>query len=65
MHVCVVFEVVDIKEIFNLVLQGDKKRESTGGADLVSCTACTGPGACTHTANNGGVSEVTVPPLRR
>uniref|UniRef100_A0A2A4J638 Glutamate-gated chloride channel n=1 Tax=Heliothis virescens TaxID=7102 RepID=A0A2A4J638_HELVI len=36
---------------------GDKKRESTGGADLVSCTACTGPGACTHTANNGGVSE--------
>ncbi|KAF9801098.1 hypothetical protein SFRURICE_019260 [Spodoptera frugiperda] len=37
---------------------GDKKRESTGGADLVSCTACTGPGACTHTANNGGVSEV-------
>uniref|UniRef100_A0A2A4J4R8 Glutamate-gated chloride channel n=1 Tax=Heliothis virescens TaxID=7102 RepID=A0A2A4J4R8_HELVI len=44
---------------------GDKKRESTGGADLVSCTACTGPGACTHTANNGGVSEVTVPPLNR
>ncbi|XP_047022001.1 glutamate-gated chloride channel isoform X7 [Helicoverpa zea] len=39
-------------------LPGDKKRESTGGADLVSCTACTGPGACTHTANNGGVSEV-------
>ncbi|XP_022825304.1 glutamate-gated chloride channel isoform X8 [Spodoptera litura] len=38
-------------------LPGDKKRESTGGADLVSCTACTGPGACTHTANNGGVSE--------
>ncbi|KAJ8733200.1 hypothetical protein PYW08_001498 [Mythimna loreyi] len=36
---------------------GDKKRESTGGADMVSCTACTGPGACTHTANNGGVSE--------
>ncbi|XP_050562556.1 glutamate-gated chloride channel isoform X29 [Spodoptera frugiperda] len=42
----------------NPVTQGDKKRESTGGADLVSCTACTGPGACTHTANNGGVSEV-------
>ncbi|XP_047022005.1 glutamate-gated chloride channel isoform X11 [Helicoverpa zea] len=41
----------------NPVTQGDKKRESTGGADLVSCTACTGPGACTHTANNGGVSE--------
>ncbi|KAG6459070.1 hypothetical protein O3G_MSEX011182 [Manduca sexta] len=38
---------------------GDKKRESTGAADLVSCTACTGaPGSCTHTANNGGVSEV-------
>ncbi|XP_075971663.1 pH-sensitive chloride channel 1 isoform X8 [Anticarsia gemmatalis] len=37
---------------------GDKKRESTGAADLVSCTACTGaPGSCTHTANNGGVSE--------
>ncbi|CAB3237052.1 unnamed protein product [Arctia plantaginis] len=35
---------------------GDKKRESTGGADLVSCTACA-PGSCTHTANNGGVSE--------
>nr|XP_037868846.1 glutamate-gated chloride channel isoform X11 [Bombyx mori] len=35
------------------------KRESTGAADLVSCTACTGPpGSCTHTANNGGVSEV-------
>nr|XP_037868856.1 glutamate-gated chloride channel isoform X24 [Bombyx mori] len=38
--------------------EGDKKRESTGAADLVSCTACTGPpGSCTHTANNGGVSE--------
>ncbi|XP_026737663.1 glutamate-gated chloride channel isoform X18 [Trichoplusia ni] len=37
---------------------GDKKRESTGAAELVSCTACTGPGACTHTANNGGVAEV-------
>nr|BAX77828.1 pH-sensitive chloride channel 1 isoform 36 [Bombyx mori] len=34
------------------------KRESTGAADLVSCTACTAPpGSCTHTANNGGVSE--------
>ncbi|XP_026737654.1 glutamate-gated chloride channel isoform X9 [Trichoplusia ni] len=38
-------------------LPGDKKRESTGAAELVSCTACTGPGACTHTANNGGVAE--------
>ncbi|XP_034829715.1 glutamate-gated chloride channel isoform X38 [Maniola hyperantus] len=38
---------------------GDKKRESTTAADLVTCTACTGaPGSCTHTANNGGVSEV-------
>nr|BAX77833.1 pH-sensitive chloride channel 1 isoform 41 [Bombyx mori] len=37
---------------------GEPKRESTGAADLVSCTACTGPpGSCTHTANNGGVSE--------
>ncbi|XP_073943014.1 glutamate-gated chloride channel-like isoform X23 [Choristoneura fumiferana] len=37
---------------------GDKKRESTGAADLVTCTTCTGaPGSCTHTANNGGVSE--------
>ncbi|XP_041971001.1 glutamate-gated chloride channel isoform X21 [Aricia agestis] len=37
---------------------GDKKRESTGAADLVTCTACSGPpGSCTHTANNGGVSE--------
>ncbi|XP_063533177.1 glutamate-gated chloride channel isoform X16 [Cydia strobilella] len=37
---------------------GDKKRESTGAADLVSCATCTGaPGSCTHTANNGGVSE--------
>ncbi|CAH0605786.1 unnamed protein product [Chrysodeixis includens] len=42
----------------NPVTQGDKKRESTGAAELVSCTACTGPGACTHTANNGGVAEV-------
>ncbi|XP_041970985.1 glutamate-gated chloride channel isoform X7 [Aricia agestis] len=40
-------------------LPGDKKRESTGAADLVTCTACSGPpGSCTHTANNGGVSEV-------
>ncbi|XP_028175721.1 glutamate-gated chloride channel isoform X14 [Ostrinia furnacalis] len=39
-------------------LPGDKKRESTGAADLVTCTTCTGPpGSCTHTANNGGVSE--------
>ncbi|XP_045490373.1 glutamate-gated chloride channel subunit beta isoform X19 [Pieris rapae] len=39
-------------------LPGDKKRESTGGADLVTCTACTGaPGSCTHTTNNGGVTE--------
>ncbi|XP_045765748.1 glutamate-gated chloride channel isoform X42 [Maniola jurtina] len=38
---------------------GDKKRESTTATDLVTCTACTGaPGSCTHTANNGGVSEV-------
>ncbi|XP_072939521.1 glycine receptor subunit alpha-4 isoform X17 [Epargyreus clarus] len=38
---------------------GDKKRESTGAADLVTCTACSAaPGACTHTTNNGGVSEV-------
>ncbi|XP_073943009.1 glutamate-gated chloride channel-like isoform X19 [Choristoneura fumiferana] len=42
----------------NPVTQGDKKRESTGAADLVTCTTCTGaPGSCTHTANNGGVSE--------
>ncbi|XP_047529061.1 glutamate-gated chloride channel isoform X22 [Vanessa atalanta] len=42
----------------NPVTQGDKKRESTGAADLVTCTACTGaPGSCTHTTNNGGVSE--------
>ncbi|XP_053603668.1 glycine receptor subunit alpha-2 isoform X7 [Plodia interpunctella] len=42
----------------NPVTQGDKKRDSTGAADLVSCTACSGtPGPCTHTANNGGVSE--------
>ncbi|XP_045765710.1 glutamate-gated chloride channel isoform X7 [Maniola jurtina] len=40
-------------------LPGDKKRESTTATDLVTCTACTGaPGSCTHTANNGGVSEV-------
>ncbi|XP_013165105.1 PREDICTED: glutamate-gated chloride channel isoform X18 [Papilio xuthus] len=37
---------------------GDKKRESTGAADLVSCATCAGPpGSCTHTANNGGVAE--------
>ncbi|XP_045765714.1 glutamate-gated chloride channel isoform X11 [Maniola jurtina] len=42
----------------NPVTQGDKKRESTTATDLVTCTACTGaPGSCTHTANNGGVSE--------
>ncbi|XP_050343307.1 glutamate-gated chloride channel subunit beta isoform X7 [Nymphalis io] len=42
----------------NPVTQGDKKRESTGAADMVTCTACTGaPGSCTHTTNNGGVSE--------
>ncbi|XP_031766212.1 glutamate-gated chloride channel isoform X19 [Galleria mellonella] len=42
----------------NPVTQGDKKRDSTGAADLVTCTACTGaPGPCTHTTNNGGVSE--------
>ncbi|XP_038220169.1 glutamate-gated chloride channel isoform X29 [Colias croceus] len=39
-------------------LPGDKKRESTGAADLVTCTTCTGaPGSCTHTTNNGGVTE--------
>ncbi|XP_061377733.1 glycine receptor subunit alpha-2 isoform X17 [Danaus plexippus] len=41
----------------NPVTQGDKKRESSGAADIVTCTTCTAPGACTHTANNGGVSE--------
>ncbi|XP_013139102.1 PREDICTED: glutamate-gated chloride channel isoform X7 [Papilio polytes] len=42
----------------NPVTQGDKKRESTGAADLVSCATCAGPpGSCTHTANNGGVAE--------
>lgn len=41
-------------------MQGDKKRESSGAADIVTCTTCTAPGACTHTANNGGVSEVTI-----
>nr|BAX77798.1 pH-sensitive chloride channel 1 isoform 6 [Bombyx mori] len=41
-----------------IILASPLKRESTGAADLVSCTACTGPpGSCTHTANNGGVSE--------
>ncbi|KAI5646478.1 neurotransmitter-gated ion-channel ligand binding domain-containing protein [Phthorimaea operculella] len=38
---------------------GDKKRDSTGAADLVNCATCTGPpGSCTHTTNNGGVTEV-------
>ncbi|VVD01822.1 unnamed protein product [Leptidea sinapis] len=37
---------------------GDKNRDSTGAADLVTCTTCTGPpGTCTHTTNNGGVTE--------
>nr|BAX77835.1 pH-sensitive chloride channel 1 isoform 43 [Bombyx mori] len=41
-----------------IILASPLPRESTGAADLVSCTACTGPpGSCTHTANNGGVSE--------
>ncbi|VVD01823.1 unnamed protein product [Leptidea sinapis] len=42
----------------NPVTQGDKNRDSTGAADLVTCTTCTGPpGTCTHTTNNGGVTE--------
>ncbi|XP_026322334.1 glutamate-gated chloride channel isoform X10 [Hyposmocoma kahamanoa] len=37
---------------------GDKKRDSTGAADLVTCATCTGPpGSCSHTTNNGGVTE--------
>ncbi|XP_037971124.1 glutamate-gated chloride channel isoform X24 [Plutella xylostella] len=38
----------------------DKKRDSTGAAELVNCAACSAgpPGACTHTTNNGGVTEV-------
>ncbi|XP_037970701.1 glutamate-gated chloride channel isoform X16 [Plutella xylostella] len=37
----------------------DKKRDSTGAAELVNCAACSAgpPGACTHTTNNGGVTE--------
>ncbi|XP_026322333.1 glutamate-gated chloride channel isoform X9 [Hyposmocoma kahamanoa] len=39
-------------------LPGDKKRDSTGAADLVTCATCTGPpGSCSHTTNNGGVTE--------
>ncbi|XP_026322346.1 glutamate-gated chloride channel isoform X21 [Hyposmocoma kahamanoa] len=42
----------------NPVTQGDKKRDSTGAADLVTCATCTGPpGSCSHTTNNGGVTE--------
>ncbi|RVE52889.1 hypothetical protein evm_002546 [Chilo suppressalis] len=45
-------------ETSGAVSDGDKKRESTGAADLVTCATCTGPpGSCTHTTNNGGVSE--------
>ncbi|XP_063911653.1 glutamate-gated chloride channel alpha isoform X12 [Zophobas morio] len=42
----------------NPVIQGDKKRDSTGVAnEIVSCTNC-GPNPCTHTANNGCAAEV-------
>ncbi|XP_048478900.1 glutamate-gated chloride channel isoform X9 [Plutella xylostella] len=43
----------------NPVTQADKKRDSTGAAELVNCAACSAgpPGACTHTTNNGGVTE--------
>ncbi|XP_046385881.1 glutamate-gated chloride channel isoform X7 [Ischnura elegans] len=40
-----------------LVRQGDKKRETSGPNEIVSCTNC-GPNPCTHTANNGCATEV-------
>ncbi|XP_046385890.1 glutamate-gated chloride channel isoform X8 [Ischnura elegans] len=36
---------------------GDKKRETSGPNEIVSCTNC-GPNPCTHTANNGCATEV-------
>ncbi|XP_046385921.1 glutamate-gated chloride channel isoform X12 [Ischnura elegans] len=41
----------------NPVTQGDKKRETSGPNEIVSCTNC-GPNPCTHTANNGCATEV-------
>ncbi|XP_071444817.1 glutamate-gated chloride channel isoform X3 [Hetaerina americana] len=41
----------------NPVTQGDKKRETSGPNEIVTCTNC-GPNPCTHTANNGCATEV-------
>ncbi|XP_071444816.1 glycine receptor subunit alpha-4 isoform X2 [Hetaerina americana] len=38
---------------------GDKKRETSGPNEIVTCTNC-GPNPCTHTANNGCATEVEV-----
>ncbi|XP_068909429.1 glutamate-gated chloride channel isoform X20 [Tenebrio molitor] len=49
----------------NPVIQGDKKRDSTGVAnEIVSCTNC-GPNPCTHTANNGCAAESCLLQVRK
>ena len=40
--------------------QGDKnKRDTSGPNEIVSCTNC-GPNPCTHAANNGCATEVSI-----
>ncbi|RZF47819.1 hypothetical protein LSTR_LSTR013144 [Laodelphax striatellus] len=39
---------------------GDKKPDSSGPNEIVTCTNC-GPNPCTHTANNGCATENCVP----
>ncbi|XP_046385906.1 glutamate-gated chloride channel isoform X10 [Ischnura elegans] len=41
----------------HICFKGDKKRETSGPNEIVSCTNC-GPNPCTHTANNGCATEV-------
>ncbi|XP_046683787.1 glutamate-gated chloride channel isoform X9 [Homalodisca vitripennis] len=41
----------------NPVTQGDKKGETGGPNEIVTCTNC-GPNPCTHTTNNGCATEV-------
>ncbi|KAG8277777.1 hypothetical protein J6590_035006 [Homalodisca vitripennis] len=38
------------------MFQGDKKGETGGPNEIVTCTNC-GPNPCTHTTNNGCATE--------
>lgn len=41
--------------------QGEKKRDAGGPNEIVACTNCGGGSApCTHSANNGCATEVSV-----